>query len=306
MDEETVAAETDKESSHGADTLEEAPKPTTAEIVAAARADRAKPAADPAKATADEKKSAEAKTDGDEKPEFYTAAEYANLDFRNADLNRVPPELRTTFKAMQQAERGKHEKLNREIKAIEDQKAKPKEADKSEDEETLFTDDEIDAMLKSKKGVARLNSWAESQGIDFDQMKVDSGQRLIRGAVGDAAAKHAELKDEKFFDETAEAIASDPEWSQDFQDHKGNRKMLGLIFEAAAASVKLARAAAKATEAAKDKETVAKEKDRIKTQKEAANAKAQVTSIPIKKPGAGGSRSTLDIVKEVRAARKSI
>lgn len=306
MEEETVAAATETESSQSADTLTEAPKTTTAEIVAAARADRAKTTAKPETAAAADK-ATEAKPDGDEKPKFYTAEEYATLDFRTADLNRVPPELRTTFKAMQQAERTKHEKLNRELKAVEDQrKAPPPKQEKPEDEETLFTDDEIDAMLRSKKGEARLDKWAADRGIDFEQLKADSGQRLIRSAVGDATAKHAELKDEKFFDETAEAIASDEEWSQAFADNKGNRKMLGLIFEAAAASVKLARASAKAADVAKEKETVAKEKEKIKSQKEAANARSQITSIPAKKPGAGGARSTLDIVKEVRAARKSI
>jgi hypothetical protein len=307
VDEETVAAATETESSPSADTLTEAPKPTTAEIVAAARADRAKPTEKPSTETSGDKKPDEAAKGGDEKPEFYTDAEYATLDFRTADLNRVKPELRTTFKAMQQSERTKHEKLNRELKAAEEQKtAKPKETAKPEEEETLFNDDEIDAMLRSKKGEARLDKWAADRGIDFDQLKVESGQRLIRSAVGDATAKHAELKDEKFFDETADAIASDEDWSQAFADNKGNRKMLGLIFEAAAASVKLARASARTAEVTKDREAVDKEKAKIKTQKETANARAQVTSIPIKKPGSGSTRTTLDIVKEVRAARKSI
>lgn len=305
MDEETVAAETVTESSRSADALTEAPKPTTAEIVAAARADRAKPVAAKPSAEAPDPKSSEAvKKDGDEKAtEFYTDAEYATLDLRNADLNKVPPALRTTFKAMQQSERVKHEKLNREIEAAKKSTAKPEPA---EEEETLFNDDEIDAMLKSKKGVARLNAWAESQGVDFEQLRVESGQRIIRGAVGDATTKHSELKDEKFFDETADAIASDEEWSQSFSENKGNRKILGLIFEAAAASVKLARAAAKASETAKEKEAVAKDKAAIKAKMETANAKAQVTAITPRKPGASGALTTVDIVKQVRAARKSI
>lgn len=303
MDEETVAPVEGAEGGTTADTLVEAPKPSTAEIVAAARADRAKPAAKPSTAAPEDKPAeADKKTDGDEKVVFYTAEQLTTMDLRSADLNRVSPELRTTVKQLQAAENKKHALLNQRLKEL----GEPKEADKAEDEDQIFTDDEIDKMLGSKKGQAKLDKWAAERGINFERMKVESGQRLIQDAVGDATAKHAELKDEKFFDETAEAIASDPEWSQAFADNSGNRKMLGLIFEAAAASVKLARATTKAADVAKDKEVIAKEKDKIKKQKELANARNQVTTIPTRKPGNGATRTTLDIVKEVRAARKSI
>jgi hypothetical protein len=302
--EETVAPVEATESGTAEETLVEAPKPTTAEIVAAARAEREKPAAKPSSAAPEKSAEADKKTEGDEKVVFYTAEQLTTMDLRSADLNKVSPELRTTVKGLQAAENKKHAALNQRLKELEEQKkpAKPE----PEEEEQLFTDDEIDKMLGSKKGQAKLDKWAADRGLDFEQVKTEGEQRLIRNAVEDATEDHPELKDEKFFDETADAIANNAKWAQTFADNRGNRKMLSLIFEAAAASVKLARAATKAADVAKEKEAVAKEKDKIKTQKEAANARNQVTSIPVKKPGSGGSRTTLDILKEVKAARKSI
>jgi hypothetical protein len=304
MDPETVAAETAAGDSKADKPTEAAPKPTTAEIVAAARAGRATPAAKEPSTEAPGAKPSEAeKKDGDE-PKFYTPEEYATLDLRTADMSKVQPELRATFTAMQKAERAKHEKLNRELKALEAKKT-PTATKEEPEEEQLFTDEEIDKMLGSKKGQAKLDKWAADRGLDFEQLRADSGQRLIQNAVLDVTPKHPELKDDTFFDETADAIAKDPEWSEAFSSNSGNRKILGLIFDAAAASVKLARAASKAAEATKAKEAEDKKKAAIVDKKVIANARSTVTALPSRKSASGDALSTLEIVKQVRAARRS-
>lgn len=300
------------------------PKPTTTDVVKQVR-EKQRAAAESAQPGKNEKAAAPAKTDDvtdekagddndekkDSKPgesaEFYSDDELAKLpSLVNADMKRVRPELRNTVTAMQTAERKRLQKLDA---AIIDAKAKPatEEKPKAAKKDRLFTDDELDDIFSSDEGRSRLNNYLKEQGVELDEVKELSEDRIMNKALNLAAQKYPELgKDPTFWKDTVQAIADDDDLTDDFNKNLRNPRVLGRIIKEAAADVRAIRAAADGEKTAKERERLEKDKESVKRNREAENAKpGSIAAKSGKKAGvnADGPMATRDVIKMIRSQR---
>lgn len=297
-------------------------KPSTADVV---RQVRAGATADSTPANKSDKAAASDKTDDAAKAakegegkdadkgkdasgdsaEFYSDEELEALpSLVNADMKRVPPALRNTVAKMQAAERKRIQKLDAAIAA----KQPPAKTEPNEKDEDLpFTDEELDSILKSKKGRSRLHAALLEDGVDINEIKELSEDRLMNRALNLAAGKFPELgKDQTFWQETVQAIAEDDDLTADFNENMRNSVKLARVIRSAAAEVRANRAA-KATEStAKERERIDKDKENVKRAREAEAAKpGSVAAKSGRKAGvnADDAKTTADVIKMVRTQR---
>jgi hypothetical protein len=317
----TVATDETESAAAAAEAQPESTVETVRRARAALEQKKAPPANDktpaaPAKSggDADDKSKADAEKDAPKEPAKTTEAgfipdeELVGKDLRNVDLNRVRPELRETVRKLQLAERKKHDQLN---KLIADAKAKPETRTATEAREEVdtlgYTDEEIAAILNSKKGREIVQSMLRDEVGDLEALRATSEDRLLAQAVTLAADKFPELaKDEQFYRETVQAIAEDDDLAAAFDENERNPKALARIFRTAAAEVRMRRTDAERETVDKQRKTVEADLEKLRRSKEEANAKpASVAAKAGRKSTATPPEemATVDMVRKIKAER---
>lgn len=299
-------------------------KPTIREHVAKERAAKEGTAKVEQSASTDKADAKEGDADvKDEKadaPKMYTAQELVEADdLRELDPKRIPPELKSTLAKLQAAEGRKHkalksksDEIDLKLKQLDEMiaKAKPgteaKPTELEEDDTLPLSKQEIKDIIKSPAGQAALAESLEDLGYHRVDAVNAAESRLVVDAVANAKTEDPRLQDEKFFDETIEAIKGDERLSKMSKKEKVTGAELLYVFLSGANLAARARLDSETAAIAKEREQLAADKERLKkAEREDKNRAPGSKTVGNRQPivPSGERPSIRDFVKSQRAAR---